>query len=275
MTINNATVTGGIYNVGSLTVEDGNIATNRGEPSHTIYHAGSSLVVNGGKFTGNGNEVINANSSTAVINGGTFQKVERATYLMAGSKMTIFGGTFLAYEDNPAGHPVRPDVIVKGGTFNYKHNNIASGYEINQNANGTWTVDREYTQVGTSGADAAENGAALAAAINASTGNSCLKLSEGVYKMPSAGGNKNITIVGTKDTVIDLTTHAYMEQSTVSFEGVTIKGRTGTNGASDEIAFYSPNVTYTNCTFDGPFHIGRDGATFINCTFTNLGGDYV
>ena len=30
-----------------------------------------------------------------------------------------------------------------------------------------------------------------------------------------------------------------------------------------------------NCTFDGPFRIGRDGATFIGCTFTNLGNDYV
>ena len=70
---------------------------------------------------------------------------------------------------------------------------------------------------------------------------------------------------------------AYLETSKVSFEGVTIKGSTGmANGnGSDYAALYTPNVTYTNCTFDGPFRIGRDGATFINCTFTNLGNDYV
>jgi hypothetical protein len=70
---------------------------------------------------------------------------------------------------------------------------------------------------------------------------------------------------------------AYMESANVTFEGVTIKGSTGkVNGnGSDYAAFYSQNVTYINCTFDGPFRIGRDGATFIGCTFTNLGNDYV
>ncbi len=102
-------------------------------------------------------------------------------------------------------------------------------------------------------------------------------LPAGDYKMPSIDGNKEVTIVGTKDTVIDNTLGAYMENSTVSFEGVTIKGSTGmANGnGSDYAAFYSKNVTYTNCTFEGPFRIGRDGATFINCDFTKLGNDYV
>ena len=119
-----------------------------------------------------------------------------------------------------------------------------------------------------------ENGTALAEAINASSGNTYLVLPTGEYKMPSVGGNKEITIVGTKDTVIDNTKGSYMDNSKVSFEGVTIKGSTGMSG-SDYAALYSPNVTYTNCTFDGPFRIGRDGAKFINCTFTNLGNDYV
>ena len=95
--------------------------------------------------------------------------------------------------------------------------------------------------------------------------------------MPSFGGSNEVTISGTKDSVIDLTNGAYMDSAKVSFEGVTIKGSTGNvNGnGSDYAALYTPNVTYTNCTFDGPFRIGRDGATFINCTFTNLGNDYV
>ena len=115
----------------------------------------------------------------------------------------------------------------------------------------------------------------LTAAIN--EGASDITLAAGTYKMPSVSGSKRFTIKGTKDTVIDLTMGAYMDSSKVSFEGVTIKGSTGkANGnGSDYAALYTPNVTYTNCTFDGPFRIGRDGATFINCTFTNLGNDYV
>jgi hypothetical protein len=145
MSIKNAKVTGGIYNEGSLTIDGGDIKTIRAEYSHAIYHAGNELIVNGGSFMGNGNEVINANSSIAAIYGGTFTKDPngKTSYLMAGSNMTIYGGTFNAHTSNPAGHPVRPDVIVKGGTFNYKHTNIAAGYKIVDNGNGTWTVIAE------------------------------------------------------------------------------------------------------------------------------------
>jgi hypothetical protein len=66
--------------------------------------------------------------------------VGQTSYLLAGSMMTINNGTFVAHESNPAAHPVRPDVIVKGGTFNYKHTNIAEGYKIIDNGNGTWSV---------------------------------------------------------------------------------------------------------------------------------------
>ncbi|MBQ3529430.1 MAG: hypothetical protein IJA47_02935 [Oscillospiraceae bacterium] len=140
MTIETAIVTGGIYNVGTLTIEDGEIATNRGGFTHAIYHAGPNLIVNGGNFSGNGNEVINSNSSPATINGGTFTKVEKTSYLMAGSQMVINGGVFNAHESNPAGHPVRPDVTVKGGTFNYKHTNVATGYQAMDMGNGTYVV---------------------------------------------------------------------------------------------------------------------------------------
>ena len=143
MTINYAIVEGGIYNEGKLlTIKDGNIQTTRAGYSHVIYHNGTELVIEGGSFMGNGNEVINANSSIATINGGTFTKDPngKTSYLMAGAKMTINAGIFNAHTSNPAGHPVRPDVIVKGGTFNYKHTNLAEGYEIVDNDNGTWTV---------------------------------------------------------------------------------------------------------------------------------------
>ena len=144
MTIVDATVTGGIYNVGdALIINGGKIATTRGGYTHAIYHNGGVLTVNDGEFEGNGNEVINANSCVANINGGSFKKVEKTSYLLAGSQMTIYNGTFVAHESNPAAHPVRPDVIVKGGTFNYKHTNIADGYKIIDNGDGTWSVVAE------------------------------------------------------------------------------------------------------------------------------------
>ncbi len=140
MTVSDATVSNGIYNVGDLTLNDCTVATVRGEYSHAVYSSGSKLIINGGTFTGNGNEVVNANATPTEINGGTFKKVEKTSYLIAGSNTTIYDGMFLAHESNPAGHPVRPDVTVKGGTFNYKHTNIAEGYEISDNGDGTWTV---------------------------------------------------------------------------------------------------------------------------------------
>lgn len=105
-----------------------------------------------------------------------------------------------------------------------------------------------------------------------------INLAAGEYKMPSdQSTTSTLNIVGTKDTVIDVTMGAYMDQANVTFKGVTIKTSTGyANGSgSDYAALYTPNVTYIDCTFEGPMRVGRDGAKFINCTFNSLGNDYV
>ena len=104
-----------------------------------------------------------------------------------------------------------------------------------------------------------------------------IELADGNYILPSVSGNANLLITGSEDVVIDVTKGAYMDNATVAFEGVTFKVGTGmANGnGSDYAALYSKNVSYINCTFVGPFRIGRDGASFINCRFTGLGNDYV
>lgn len=104
-----------------------------------------------------------------------------------------------------------------------------------------------------------------------------IELVDGNYTLPGVSGNANLLITGSEDVVIDVTKGAYMEKATVAFEGVTFKVGTGyVNGnGSDYAALYSKNVSYINCTFVGPFRIGRDGASFINCRFTGLGNDYV
>lgn len=133
---------------------------------------------------------------------------------------------------------------------------------------GTFT----YTFPAVAVADQAELDAAIAGGI------SSLELGAGTYKMPSdQSTTAEYTITGTKDTVIDVTLGAYMDKATVTFKGVTIKTSTGmANGnGSDYAALYTPNVTYIDCTFVGPMRVGRDGAKFIDCTFTALGNDYV
>ena len=112
-------------------------------------------------------------------------------------------------------------------------------------------------------------------ALNAGSGN--LQLAAGEYKMPSTSADGVIEISGNKDVVLDMTMGAYMEAADVTIKGVTIKTSTGmVNGnGSDYAALYTPNVTYINCTFEGPMRVGRDGAKFINCTFNSLGNDYV
>ena len=111
-----------------------------------------------------------------------------------------------------------------------------------------------------------------------SSGDVNITLSEGEYNMPSTGTTGKVTISGTKDTVLNVTLGAYLDSADgVTIEGVTIKTSTGYAGGngSDYAALYAKDVTYVNCTFVGPMRVGRDGAKFINCTFTELGNDYV
>ena len=277
-----ATINGGIYTTECLTAEEANNqGSSHGPWTIGVLNSGGTLVVNGGTFS---NDNFGENSLATYARG--------LILADTGAVVEINGGTFNAVkaivdiQNNLGDASKNPTATFVGGTFSadptasgFAHlTKVADGYAVTNNGDGTYTVDREYTVVTpAAGATATENGAALADTIHATTENTFLQLGTGEYKMPSISGSKEFTIVGTKDTVIDVTMGAYMDSSKVSFEGVTIKGSTGmANGnGSDYAALYTPNVTYTNCTFDGPFRIGRDGATFINCKFTNLGNDYV
>ena len=111
-----------------------------------------------------------------------------------------------------------------------------------------------------------------------SEGKTKILLADGEYRMPSNSTTANITISGSKNTVLDMTQGAYLDSAEgVTISGVTIKTGTGMAGGngSDYAALYAKNVKYVNCTFVGPMRIGRDGAQFINCTFTELGNDYI
>ena len=109
-------------------------------------------------------------------------------------------------------------------------------------------------------------------------GETSLYLAKGTYTIPTEANNgQTLTISGTKETIIDATKGAYMDKSSLSFEGVTIKIGLGyaENGGGDYAAIYTPNATFTNCYFEGGLRVGRNGAKFDKCIFNLDANDYV
>jgi len=161
--------------------------------------------------------------------------------------------------------------------------NVTVGGKLH--ANNVGNVYGRMTSAGSLTIDGtAQKAASTQDALNAAvstTGNVDITLAAGEYKMPSSTTTGEVSISGTKETVLDVTKGAYMDNANVTITGVTIKTSTGYvmdengNKGSDYAALYSPNTTYVNCTFVGPMRVGRDGAKFIGCTFTQLGNDYV
>lgn len=102
----------------------------------------------------------------------------------------------------------------------------------------------------------------------ASGDNVTVNLGEGNYFMPNAS-SKTISILGTKDTVINVTT-PNLGGSNVSFEGVTVK----TGNANYQGVQHVDTVTYTDVTFDGGMNLYGSKIVFNNCVF-NLTSQYI
>ncbi|MBO5355401.1 MAG: leucine-rich repeat protein [Clostridia bacterium] len=203
-----------------------------------------------------------------------FRSVPNLTQVyLLGDDVTFNGSQFACHSDN--GDATGITIYVANATVAarvYAAQASAYGYEV------------KVLGAAADGSDADEvvkatNTATLSSAIN--NGTETIVLGAGNIEMPSSNTNANITIAGTKDTVLDVTKGAYMDSANVTITGVTIKTSTGYvmdangNKGSDYAALYSPNTTYVNCTFVGPMRVGRDGAKFIKCTFTELGNDYI
>lgn len=122
-----------------------------------------------------------------------------------------------------------------------------------------------------------------------------VELGEGTYDMPAIQ-NKKFMLTGTKDTIINLKTEVYTDGSTITFKGVTLKGRNGNSNGSwythqlvrskqiifedcvitDSITTYG-NSIFRNCTFhtdvyDYSVYLYSGTEHFIeNCTFNSNG----
>ncbi len=97
-------------------------------------------------------------------------------------------------------------------------------------------------------------------------------LPTGTFTLPNAGSgsaSKDITISGTKDTVIDVTTAVAVGGTDYTFEGVTVEfGNNNHTGIQ-----HSGDVVYKDCTIKGKMTNYAEDVTFINCTFEHT-ADY-
>ncbi|MBQ8849477.1 MAG: hypothetical protein IJ011_03975, partial [Clostridia bacterium] len=264
LTVDVATIESGVYNSGYMKVNSGKVYTTRGGSSHAIYHAGTMIVVEGGEFSGNGNEIIYAtNSASIVINGGTFDKVEKSSYLVRGTRMRINGGTFYAYDENgadPVEHYAQAVSGIYGGTFNYdptSTNQLANGYTAVENNDGTYTVlpeveGAELTCVTnglyTDGTNYYINNAAGLKATN-----DILTSTDGRY---SKGFNRSYILMDDIDASGITWKTAWMEGNSATDVALTLDGQGHTIS----------NLTTTGALLSG----NSNGAVIKNITFDNV-----
>lgn len=249
-----------IANSGTMTIDGGEFTCNglEGITAHALWAAAGTTTINGGTFDGkdnyNGFNVDASEGATVYIKGGKFLSVHSGSLYGEGT-ITVYGGTFF---DDPS---LR----------------LAEGYKAEKDENNFYTVSRPIV--------ATVNGQSyysFADALSNASDNATIELvEEGVYTLSSKTNSYKLTIKGTKETVIDVTKGSYIENTELTFEGITIKTSTGYvmdengNQGSDYAALYSEDVTYQDCNFIGPMRLGRDGAKFIGCTFSELGNDYI
>ena len=101
----------------------------------------------------------------------------------------------------------------------------------------------------------AADDAAFDAAI--ANGAEAVTLGAGNYSMPGTSGD--VTISGTKDTVIDL---GKTGADNATFNGVTVKSTGYYGGLID-----NDTIVYNDCTIDGTIYLYGEKVVFNNCTF--------
>lgn len=225
------------------------------------------------QYTGNGVAHLFSNSTLTIAENATIKSqagsIGGGYAVAANGNVTITGGTisgsYAGLLSTMAGSNIVIDNSVSGTPITINKIDV-SGAALT--VNGDPSLPDAFAYV--------DSQTAFETAVNDASKTS-IYLADGAYKMPSSTVSKTVTISGTNNVVLDLTLGAYMENATVTFNGITIKTSTGyANGTgSDYAAFYSTNATYKYCTFVGPMRVGRDGANFQYCTFTELGNDYV
>ena len=163
----------------------------------------------------------------------------------------------------------------KVASINFGLNVVATQVPYEKDSFGnTYDKDAKYPDVAYTQASTQEE---LNAALNNPTdanGNPTSKiavdLKKGSYTLPGDKmGNKEISITGTKDTVIDLTSGTAAHNASITMEGVTVES---TNGNYTGIQHAAATI-FKDCVIKGqPFLYAKD-AQYINCTFEQDSSD--
>ena len=261
---------------GTLTIE-GNGEINCEADDQQVYGInvnGGNVVVNDGKFYG-AITAIQVQKGSLVINGGFFDMAPTckaqvphyakyvincidANYKNGTAKIIVKGGTFVNFD--PSANP-------EGAGTTY----VAAGYSVISEQHG---ADTWYTVVKGQGATAGTQGALNNAIRDNTSPTVTVKLTEaGTYTLPEMSG-KDVTIVGTKDTVIDMKGEdgkgVVNKAAAASFEGVTVMF-----GADDYKGFqHTGKLTYKDCTITGKQFLYANEVEFVNCKFVQDAVDY-
>ena len=231
-----------------------------------VQDDGCKVVIKSGTFIGNIHAVY-VYTGEAVIEGGFFSVQQKfsdaakadefvlncydANRANGTAKITVKGGTFVNF--NPA------DCQAEGAHTNF----VAEGYSVikETQANG----DVWYTVVEGTGASSNEE---LNNVISSATEPTTVTLGKGTYTLPTLE-NKDITVKGTKDTIVDMK-NGVNKASSVSFDGVTVNF-----GTEDYKGFqHTGKLTYKDCTITGKQFLYAEEVEFINCEFVQDAVDY-
>ena len=235
--------------------------------------SGATVTIKNGTFIGNVDAVY-VTEGTAIIEGGFFDIQQKAAGTGEAQYRFMLNCLDANYKNGSA------KIIVKGGTFvNYDpsdsasenpHGNfVAEDYSVISEQHG---ADTWYTVVKGQGATAGTQDA-LNNAIRDNP-SPTVKLTEaGTYTLPEMS-EKDVTIVGTKDTVIDMKGEdgkgVVNKAAAASFEGVTVMF-----GADDYKGFqHTGKLTYKDCTITGKQFLYANEVEFINCKFVQDAVDY-
>ena len=231
---------------------------------------GSTVTIENGTFIGNMHAVY-VYEGTAVIEGGFFDIQQKSD--IAGkeyefvlncydanrnagtAKIIVTGGTFVNF--NPA------DCKAEGDGTDF----VPDGYSVisETKANG----DIWYTVVKGTGATAGTQ-TELDNAITNNTTSTVKLTTAGTYTLPDKLQGKDITVIGTKDTVVNMANNDCYHADNVSLEGVTVEFAN-----EDYRGFkHTGKLTYKDCTITGKQFLYGTEVEFINCTFVQDAVDY-
>ena len=251
-----------------VTILDGTFDGGKGGNNQCVHvRDGATVTIKGGTFTvgadaaGAGNSVIESFNGNIVIEGGFFQTDYNWNgfyYVLNQNNnnpgtITVKGGTFVNYD------PSKGDDNL-GGNF------VADGYSVISEKHGedTW-----FAVVKGTGATAGTQ-EDLTNAITHNTTSTVKLTTAGTYTLPDELQGKDITVIGTKDTVVNMANNDCYHADNVSLEGVTVEFAN-----EDYRGFkHTGKLTYKDCTITGKQFLYGTEVEFINCTFVQDAVDY-